>query len=252
MKCTLTLILATTLFVVACSSDRDKDVVNTPEAGFNLAGSDPAAVELADSVMSAMGGRANWNNTRFISWNFSGRRDLVWDKQSGRVRIESPEEKTVYLVNVNTGLGKVRVGSKEVVQPDSLKKLLQRARSIWINDSYWLIMPFKLKDTGVTLRYLGEDTLLTGGKCNVVDLTFTDSGNEPESKYRIYVDLTDNLVKQWSYFRRADQDSATFTRPWDNYKKYGEILLSADRSDKSGPQNVKVDSELPEKIFTDF
>jgi hypothetical protein len=222
------------------------------EEGFDPAGSDPAAVELADSVMSAMGGRDNWDNTRFVSWSFSGRRNLVWDKQGGRVRITVPEESLIYLLNLSNGQGKVRLRHHEVTDPDSLKRMLQQARSIWINDSYWLIMPFELKDSGVTLSYLGEDTLATGGKCNVMDLTFTHTGQDPESKYRVYVDLADNLVKQWSYFKSANQDSATFTRPWDNYKKYGNILLSADRSDGSGPRDVQVDEDLPDSVFTDF
>lgn len=239
------------MLAVACGTEK-VDNTNTPEEGFNLEGSDPAAVELADSVMAAMGGRANWDKTRYISWSFSGRRNLVWDKQSGRVRIESPEENTTYLINVNNGQGRVRVNKREITAPDSLRLMLQRARGIWINDSYWLIMPFKLKGSGVTLRYLGEDTLMTGGKCNVMDLAFPDSEDQSNSKYRIYVDLSDNLVKQWAYYKSATQDSATFIRPWDNYKQFGDILLSSDRSDGSGPKNVKVDTDLPEKVFSDF
>jgi hypothetical protein len=222
------------------------------EGGFDPAGSDPAAVELADSVMSAMGGQENWEKTRFISWSFSGRRNLVWDKQEGRVRIEVPEESLIYLLNLGNGQGKVKMNGREVTHADSLKRMLQQARSTWINDSYWLVMPFELKDSGVTLSYLGEDTLATGGKCNVMDLSFTRKDKQPESRYRVYVDLADNLVKQWSYFKTADQDSATFTRPWDNYKKYGNILLSADRSDGSGPRDVKIDEDLPDSVFTDF
>jgi len=245
----LTRVYSLIIGIVALACQSRKEV---REAGFDPAGSDPAAVELADSVMSAMGGRASWENTRFISWNFSGRRNLVWDKQGGRVRIEVPEESLIYLLNLGNGQGKVKLGGREVTEADSLKRMLQQARSIWINDSYWLVMPFELKDSGVTLTYLGEDTLMTGGKCNVMDLTFAHKGKEPESKYRVYVDLADNLVKQWSYFKTADQDSATFTKPWDNYKKYGNILLSADRSDGSGPRDVQVNEDLPDSVFTDF
>ena len=252
MKATTGVFIITFLFLIVACNKEKQDNTNVPEEGFNLEGSDPAAVELADSVMTAMGGRANWNKTRYISWSFSGRRNLVWDKQSGLVRIESPEDKTIFLINVNNGQGKVRVNGREIIEKDSLQLMLQRARGIWINDSYWLVMPFKLKGSGVTLRYLGEDTLMTGAKCNVMDLTFNESENQLSSKYRIYVDLADNLVKQWAYYKNATQDSATFIRPWDNYKQYGDILLSGDRSDGSGPKNVKVDTDLPDKIFTDF
>jgi hypothetical protein len=113
-------------------------------------------------------------------------------------------------------------------------------------------MPFKLKDNGVTLKYLGEDTLMNGDRCNSLQLTFQEVGDTPQSKYLVYVDLKDNLVKQWAYFSNATQDSANFLRRWDNYKRYGKILLSADRSDSSGPRNVSVAQTLNHKLFTEL
>ena len=241
--------------ISGCQQDsRDHAVngVNPPAPGFDSPHSDPAAVELADSIMAAMGGRQNWDKTRYISWNFFGRRNLVWDKAEGNVRIESIPDSTTYLVNINSLKGRVQIKGQEITQPDSLQKMLAQGKSIWINDSYWLVMPFKLKDTGVTLKYLGEDTTRTGRKCNVLELTFQNVGDTPENKYRVYVDLKDNLVKQWAYYKEANQDSASQIWPWDNYKKYGNILLSADRSDDKGPRNVRVDEKLPSNVFTEF
>jgi len=226
--------------------------INPPAEGFDLANSDPAAVELADSIMEAMGGRENWDKTRFISWNFFGNRDLVWDKKMDRVRIESHRDSITYLVNLNTLTGKVQVKGQEIADADSLTKMIQKGKSIWINDSYWLLMPFKLKDSGLTIKYVGEDTLATGAKCNVLELRFHDVGDTPQNKYRLYVDLSDNLVKQWAYFKQATQDTANFVRPWDNYQQYGHILLSGDRSDNSGPRNVRVDETIAENTFTEF
>lgn len=242
------------LFFMTCQQEQGHSASGSnPHApGFDIAHSDPAAVELADSIMVAMGGRENWDKTRFISWNFFGRRDLVWDKQEGNVRIQSPGDSVVYLLNINDMKGRVQVKGQEITEADSLQKMLQKAKSIWINDSYWLVMPYKLKDTGVTLKYLGEDTTLTGLKCNVIELTFENVGDTPENKYQVYVDLKDNLVKQWAYFKDASQDSASQIWPWDNYKRYGKILLSADRSDNRGPRQVRVDEKLPKELFTDF
>lgn len=236
-----------------CNKTNEDRLFSNPAAeGFDLANSDPAAVELADSIMEAMGGWKNWHNTRYISWNFFGNRNLVWDKMGERARIESLKDSITYVVDLKTLAGKVWVKGQLISETDSLNTMLQKAKSIWINDSYWLVMPFKLKDSGVTLKYLGEDTLNTGDRCNVLQLTFNNVGDTPQNKYNIYVDLADNLVKQWAYFNNSTQDSANFVRPWDNYKKYGNILLSADRSDSSGPRNVAVDQTLNEKIFNEL
>jgi len=254
MKKILPLLLATALWA-SCSPTEKKEQTsdsNPPAEGFDLEHSDPAAIELADSVMNAMGGRKAWDETRFISWNFFGRRDLVWDKQEGRVRIHSLPDSIIYLVNVNTMEGRVQVKGAEIKEPDSLKRMLEKAKSIWINDSYWLVMPFKLKDSGVTLKYLGEDTTTTGVPANVLQLTFSNVGDTPENKYMIYVDVKDNLVKQWAYYQKASQDSATYVWPFDNYKKYGNILLSANRSDGKGPMNAVVSEKIEDSVFTDF
>jgi len=232
------------------SSDSQVDA-NPPAPGFDIAHSDPAAVELADSIMDAMGGRRNWEKTRFISWNF-GTRKLVWDKKEGHVRIESAPDSTVYLVNIHDLKGRVQVRGQELTESDSLQKMLAKGKSIWINDSYWLFMPFKLKDTGVTLKYLGEDTISAGVNSNVLELTFDNVGDTPQNRYRVYVDLKDNLVKQWAFYREASQDTPSWVLPWDNYRRYGNILLSADRTGGRGPKEVRVNEKLPEEIFKEF
>ena len=249
---TIPLLLAIVAMLSACNNPNENQRSNPAAEGFDLDNSDPAAVELADSIMVAMGGRENWNNTRFISWNFFGNRDLVWDKKEERVRIESLKDSITYLVNLKDLTGKVWVKHQLITDADSLNKMLSRGKSIWINDSYWLVMPFKLKDSGVTLKYLGEDTLMNGDRCNLLQLTFNNVGDTPQNKYLIYVDLADNLVKQWAYYSDASQDSANFIRPWDNYKKYGRILLSADRSDGGGPKSVSVQDTTDEKIFNEL
>ena len=224
---------------------------NPAAEGFDLANSDPAAVELADSVMAALGGWENWNETRFISWTHFDSRNLFWDKIKDRVRVESLKDSTTYIVDLKTLKGRVWIKGQELTERDSLDEMLRRAKSIWSNDSYWLLMPFKLKDNGVTIKYLGEDSLMAGGRCNILELTMNNTDN-PQGKYHVFVDLNDNLVKQWAYFNSISHDSASFVRPWDNYKKYGNILLSADRSDGGGPKNVSVKSKIEEEIFTEL
>ena len=249
----IVVLFAALALLSGCNGSEENPVSDNPAAeGFNLANSDPAAVELADSIMVAMGGWKNWQDTRYISWNFFGFRNLIWDKHEHLARIESLRDSITYVVDLEELSGKVWVKGQLINEADSMKKMLQKAKSIWINDSYWLVMPFKLKDSGVTLKYLGEDTLMNGDRCNLLQLTFENVGDTPQNKYLVYVDLKDNLVKQWAYYSNATQDTANFLRPWDNYKKYGKILLSADRSDSSGPRNVSVAQTLNGKLFTDL
>ncbi|GAB3541010.1 hypothetical protein GCM10027443_39700 [Pontibacter brevis] len=224
---------------------------NPPMEGFNMAASDPKAVQIADSVMAAQGGRKNWDDTRYISWNFFGNRKLLWDKQTGNVRVEHVKDDTKILVNINTGEGRVYKDGAEVTQPDSLAKYLQKGKEAWINDSYWLVMPYKLKDSGVTLKHLGEETTQEGQPADVLQLTYENVGVTPENKYKVYVDKNTHLVTQWAFFRNANDSEPAFVMPWKDYQSYGQIKLSGDRG-QAKITDIKVLEEVPESAFTSF
>lgn len=252
-------ILSISILVFGCSSRQSNEFENTVEhevnpaaEGFNREESDSLAISWADAVMEAMGGRKAWDNTHYLSWDFFGRRQLWWDRNEGDVRIEVPGDSSIYLFNTNTGQGKVEIKGFEITNKDSLQTLLNQAKSIWINDSYWLIMPFKLKDSGVTLKFLRNDEILNNQEAAVLGLTFENVGDTPNNKYEVFITKADSLVKQWAYFKNADQDSASAIWPWDNYKNYNGIILSSDRSDGKGPHDVKVHKQLPNEVFSQF
>ncbi|WP_017733733.1 hypothetical protein [Nafulsella turpanensis] len=249
------------LSLAACQEKADKalevdeepvEVVENPAAeGFNAEASDEKAIALADSVMQAMGGRPAWDNTRYLSWNFFGARELLWDKKTGRVRIEVPNDFTVYLIDMQADTGRIMRYGEEISHPDSVAKYVERGKQIWVNDSYWLFMPFKLKDSGVTLTYAGKDSMQSGAPAEVVELQFEEVGFTPENKYKVYIDPQDKLVKQWAFYRHASADTPNFITPWEDYQRYGDILLSGERGERD-ITDIAVYEEMPEAAFTDF
>lgn len=225
--------------------------INPAAEGFDLEGSDSQAIAIADKVMEAMGGRAAWDSTRVIQWTFFGNRVLVWDKETGNVRIDVPKNNMTYRVNIFSGKGDVYKEGEVMTEPDSLTKYLARAKSIWINDSYWIVMPFKLKDSGVTLTYMGEDTTQTGKGAHVLEMRFKDVGDTPQNKYRVWVDKASNLVSQWSYYPNAEDEEPRFVTPWADYQQYGKILLSSSRGER-GMGGISVYDEPPTGMFDDM
>ncbi|WP_420317114.1 hypothetical protein [Ekhidna sp.] len=222
---------------------------NPPAEGFNQEGSDLLATLLADKTMLAMGGRKAWDNTRYIRWNFFGRRDHIWDKSTGDVRIEVPADDLTILMNINTKDGKAMKRGVEVT--DSVEYYLERGYGMWVNDSYWLVMPYKLKDSGVTLKYLREDTTQTGARADVVSLSFEDVGVTPQNVYEVWIDTDSKLVTQWAYYPDSSALEPSFITPWADYKKYGEIMLSSSRG-RNTLQSIEVLDEVPEGTFTEF
>ncbi len=213
--------------------------------------SDAKAIKIADDVMKASGGRKNWDKTHFIAWNFFGSRKLIWDKYTGNVRIENVKNDTKILVNINSLKGKVFKNGAELTNPDSLAKYLQEGKNIWINDSYWLVMPFKMKDPGVTLKYVSEDTTQKGAKADVVRLTYKGVGVTPNNAFNVWVNKKTHLVEQWSFYREANQPKPGFVLPWDDYQTFGKIKLSGNRGERK-ITDIHVFNNIPDRVFTSF
>lgn len=245
------LLLILLLFCESVSLGQSKKNQNPPAPGFDLAGSDARAVQIADEVMNAMGGRKAWDDTHLIAWNFFGARKLVWDKWAGTVRIDNLKDDQTVILNVNTEKGRVFRNGAEVTQPDSVTKYVKQAKAAWINDSYWLVMPFKLKDSGVTLKYLGEEATQDGKPADAIQLTFKSVGVTPDNKYKVWVDKKSHLVSQWSYYPKFTDQQPRFTLPWIDYQKHGKILLSGERGERD-LTDIMVFSGLPGEVFSDF
>ncbi|MDO8365815.1 MAG: hypothetical protein Q7T20_03380 [Saprospiraceae bacterium] len=224
---------------VACSP-KTNPIQNPAAAGFNAKDSDAKAIAIADEVMQAMGGRQAWDDTRYLSWNFFNRRKLLWDKQAGVCRIEWTTRPLKVIVNLNNGTGKVSLNGIEQTHPDSLAKYLDIGKKVWINDSYWLVMPFKLKDSGVTLKFLGDSKTEAGQTADLLQMTFAGVGVTPDNKYHVWVDKKTHLVTQWAYFEKFSDEKPGIVNAWGQYKVCGKILLSTERGSRGSLEPVEV------------
>lgn len=251
MKKTL-LLIGLVLFVASGAIAAPSE--NPPADGFDMAGSDAKAIEIADATMERMGGRAAWDATRYIRWRFFGRRLHVWDKHTGRARIEGvgreDEKPYVILMNLHSKEGRAWRDGTEITDAAELAKMLDNGEAAWINDSYWIAMPYKLKDSGVTLEYVGAGTMQDGRDAKVLQLTFDSVGRTPENRYQVYVADDTGLVEQWDFYAEAADEEPRFQIPWHNWQNYGAILLSDNRGEGAHTEMAVFDS-LPDSVFED-
>ncbi len=193
-----------------------------------------------------MGGASAWENTRYVSWVFFDRRQHYWDRWGGDVRIES--EATLVLMNIQNRDGRAWVGGQQITETDSLQKLLDRGHAWWVNDTYWAFMPYKLRDPGVNLRYVGERNMASGRAADVIELTFENVGRTPDNKYEVCVDKETHLVGEWAYYTSADDAEPRFTGPWAQWERVGNIMLADDRG-RDKDWKFAVYEELPRSVF---
>jgi hypothetical protein len=222
------------------------------------AGSDPKAVAIADQVMAALGGKTAWDETRYLHFGFASRRQHWWDKWEGRYRLQGTNregQSYLVLMNLNTRAGVAWLAGQPLTG-DALAKQLENAYGAWINDTYWLLMPYKLQDPGVNLAYDGEE-VVGDGTYDKLLLTFEKVGLTPGDRYWAYINRATHRMDRWAYILQSDPaGQGPTTWLWENWARYGKIWLAADRrqlnSDRTLPMSpIEVPQTLPDTVFTD-
>lgn len=224
------------------------------------AAAQPSAPEVANQVMQALGGKEAWDATRFLRFTFAGRRTHHWDKWSGNHRLEGQTQegqKFVVLHNLNTRQGRVWLDGQPA-DAEKTKELLERAYGAWINDTYWLLMPYKLQDPGVNLTYEGTEQI-EGNTYDKLHLTFGNVGLTPGDEYWAYINRDTHLMDRWAYILQAQEGQERAKEPtvwrWQGWQRYGRILLAPTRAMVGGDRklelaDIAVFETLPDTVFT--
>ena len=225
-------------------------------------GSDAKAVEIARRVMQSMGGAEAWDATRFIRFDFATTRDgeIVpirshwWDKHTGRHRVEGTTRETgepwVVIQNLNSREGMAWQNGVPVPH-EELEEPLQRAWGAWVNDTYWLLMPYKMLDPGVTLKYHGEEQI-EGTTYDRLHLSFESVGLTPGDQYWAWINRETGLMDRWEYRLQGRDETTAWT--WGPWKTYGSIKLAAERHTLDGERTLLLDNlavldSMPDEIF---
>jgi hypothetical protein len=226
------------------------------------AASDERAVKVADEVMKALGGKDAWEKTRYVRFDFGFERDgklqtraHTWDKWTGRYRLEGQNqqgEPFVVLMNVNSREGQAWVKGQRQTG-DEEKKLVERAYGTWINDTYWLLMPYKMRDPGVTLAYAGEakEGAATYDK---VMLSFDNVGLTPKDRYWVWVNRDTHLVDRWDFVLKGEDVPPT-SFLWKDWRQVGNVKLAGERVNTKDNRRLvfpvlETPVALPDPVFT--
>lgn len=210
---------------------------------------DPKAKAIAQNVLRNMGGQQGWDNTRFLAWTLNGQYQ-VWDKHQNKFRWE--KDSLVAIIDTQSKKGKVYVEGKELTNQQEAQKIKEKAYALWINNSYWLVMPFKLQDPGVHLKYTGAGKTAEGAAADVLEMTFEKVGLTPQNKYKLWVDKEKGLITQWAFYRNHTDAEPAFTRQWTGYKNYGSIKLAGNRSNEKGEfliTDISAPKQVPAAVF---
>ncbi len=224
----------------------------------------PRPIAVAQTLWKALGGDDGWNHARYLRFDWivehGGKRVVArshyWDRFTGRYRVDGVDKQGPYSIyfNVNTRAGEAWVGGKKLTDAAQTKKWLDDGYEAFINDSYWLLAPFKVFDPGVTLTDGGEDKGPKGEPCDVIKLSFAGVGLTPKDIYWLYVDKKSHLVDEWKYVLDGENKPPT-AFAWTDWKKVGPIELASMRTGIGKPgvirfDNLKVSTDVDEAALT--
>src|SRR5262249_34366936 len=139
------------------------------------------------------------------------------------------------------------------VSDEENAKRLEGAYGRFINDTYWLLAPWKIFDPGVHLAYDGEKPCPGGGECDVLKLSFEDVGLTPKDVYWLLSTRDGRQRLQWQHVLGAEAELPP-TVAWQDWKPMNGMLVSLDKTMQSEPfeirfENVSIPPSRDEALF---
>lgn len=180
------------------------------------------ATALADAVVAAAGGD-HWPQVKTLDFTFNV-------AQGDKVLLSAAHHWDVWKnTDAVTWKGKsATVNLNEKNDAGDAKEAYAR----WVNDSYWLLAPLKLRDRGTTLTAQDEQTV-EGEKLLGLQVAFEKIGLTPGDHYNFYIDPKTHLVRRWDYMpSSAKKIPAT----WENYQNFGGLQLATEH--KMGDKRI--------------
>lgn len=149
------------------------------------------AEALADKMLKAVNKEA-WDSLAFLQFTyFKGGHEIFWDKQRNLVQVRWNENHALVNPSTMTGLA---WEEGEKAEGEKKDKLVQKAITLFWNDTFWLTAPFKVRDSGTTRKLVtnsdGTKSLMVG---------YASGGRTPGDHYLWHLD-TNGLPTAWQFW----------------------------------------------------
>ncbi|NNC49784.1 MAG: hypothetical protein HKO01_04550 [Flaviramulus sp.] len=177
-------------------------------------------IKITQKIANAHGFE-NWKNVSEVSFTFNGKRSWKWNTRTDDITLITSKDTIFY--------------NRKFI--DSLSINADKA---FINDKFWLLVPFQLVwDKGTTISLLSkENAPISKTELNKITLLYSNEvGYTPGDAYDIYFD-NDYLIKEW-VFRKGNQNEPTLANTFEKYQDFNGIKIALEHKNAEGNWNLK-------------
>ncbi|WP_460218008.1 hypothetical protein [Psychroserpens sp. MEBiC05023] len=209
------------LLLISCKTD-SKEQARLPISVSEV----KEELSTAEKIAQAHGYN-NWSNLNNIEFTFNVdrgdnhfERSWSWAPKTGDIRLISSQD----TISFNR---------------KSVDSLSLNADKGFINDKYWLLVPFQLVwDEGTTISDpVKEVAPISKIELNKIILTYSNNGGyTPGDAYDIYFD-NNYLIREW-VFREGNQENPSMTTTFENYETFNGIKIAKDHKMADGNFNL--------------
>ena len=131
---------------------------------------------LAQKMLNALNAQA-YENTRYLEWSYQGGKNQYrWDKLQGQCRVKWDE----YVVELNLVQPEKSMASQNQValKGDVKSEVVAKALANFNNDSFWLVAPYKVFDSGTSRSLVPLENGTQG-----LLVTYSTGGTTPGDSY---------------------------------------------------------------------
>ncbi len=167
-------------------------------AGINEQG----AERLIDEVFSTLN-KPGYDSIRYIEFTFKGVHRYQWDREKEEVIVHWADQD----VKLNLGIG-----------VDNYNETEYQAYKYFVNDSFWLVAPFKARDEGVSA------TIVEVKNARGLLLSYSSGGLTPGDSYLWIVDKS-GFPKAWKLWT-SNVPIGGLMFSWENWTKLEGVYFS--------------------------
>jgi len=218
-------ILSITLFI-GCQEKKEAKSATSP-AEQAVSEKKTAPLEYPEKVAQA-NGIDHWSKVKKLGFTFNVdrgdshfERRWIWETKTNTITAKSSQDTLVY-------------------QRNAMDSIAQKTNGGFINDKFWLMMPFNLSWDQGNYTYTfekGAKTPISGEIMDKLTVVYgSEGGYTPGDAYDLFIDA-DLKIKEW-VFRKGNQPEASLTTTWEAYKTYGPLHLATSHKNEDGSFNL--------------